>query len=80
MVLEHVQRETPDMRAGMRKSMLILPLAVLASVIASLLVVGIPLARNSKTQGLLVLTFDAGELKNRVGITEQEFLKVDLNR
>ena len=46
----------------------------------TLYVVGIPLACNSKTQGLLVLTFDAGELKNRVGITEQEFLKVDLNR
>jgi hypothetical protein len=43
-------------------------------------VVGIPLARNGKTVGLLVLTFDAGELKDRVGITEQEFLKVDLNR
>jgi hypothetical protein len=43
-------------------------------------VVGIPLARNGKAQGLLVLTFDAGELKSRVGITEQEFLKVDLNR
>ena len=39
MVLEHGQRETPDMRAGMRKSMLSLPLAVLASVIASLLAV-----------------------------------------
>jgi hypothetical protein len=43
-------------------------------------VVGIPLVRNEKTVGLLVLTFDAGELKDRVGITEQEFLKVDLNR
>jgi hypothetical protein len=43
-------------------------------------VVGIPLARNGKAQGLLVLTFDARELKDRVGITEQEFLKVDLNR
>lgn len=42
--------------------------------------VGIPLARSGKAQGLLVLTFDARELKNRVGITEKEFLKVDLNR
>jgi hypothetical protein len=46
----------------------------------TLYVVGIPLSRNGKAQGLLVLTFDAGELKNRVGITEKEFLKVDLNR
>jgi hypothetical protein len=43
-------------------------------------VVGIPLAGNGKAQGLLVLTFDAGELKSRVGISEQEFLKLDLNR
>ena len=43
-------------------------------------VVGIPLANNGQTVGLLVLTFDAGELQDRVGITEQEFLKVDLNR
>jgi hypothetical protein len=42
--------------------------------------VGIPLAHNGKAQGLMVLTFDAGELKNRVGITEKEFLQVDLNR
>jgi hypothetical protein len=47
---------------------------------SALYVVGIPLARSGKAQGLLVLTFDAGELKNRVGITEQEFLQVDLNR
>jgi len=46
----------------------------------NLYVVGIPLARDGKAQGLLVLTFDARELKNRVGITEKEFLKVDLNR
>ena len=46
----------------------------------TLYVVGIPLARSGRTQGLLVLTFDASELKNRVGITEKEFLKVDLNR
>jgi len=46
----------------------------------TLCAVGIPLARNGEAQGLLVLTFDAGELKDRVGITEQEFLKVDLNR
>jgi hypothetical protein len=46
----------------------------------ALYVVGIPLAGSGKAQGLLVLTFDAGELKNRVGITEQEFLQVDLNR
>jgi hypothetical protein len=45
-----------------------------------LYVVGIPLTRDGEAQGLLVLTFDARELKNRVGITEKEFLSVDLNR
>jgi hypothetical protein len=46
----------------------------------TLYVVGIPLTRSGKAQGLLVLAFDSRELKNRVGITEKEFLKVDLNR
>lgn len=46
----------------------------------TLYAVGIPLARSGEARGLLVLTFDARELKDRVGITEQEFLKVDLNR
>ncbi len=42
--------------------------------------VGIPLSRNGEAKGLMVLTFDAREMKSRVGITEQEFLNVDLNR
>ncbi len=46
----------------------------------TLYAVGIPLARNGEAKGLMVLTFDARELTGRVGITEKEFLNVDLNR
>jgi hypothetical protein len=46
----------------------------------TLFAVGIPLERTGEAQGLLVLTFNARELENRIGITEKEFLTVDLNR
>lgn len=45
-----------------------------------LYVVAIPLAREGKAQGLLVLTFDARDVKKRIGISEKEFLSLDLNR
>jgi len=45
----------------------------------TLYVVGIPLVRQGEALGLLVLAFDAVDLRNRFGLTEEEFLRVDLN-
>jgi len=45
----------------------------------TLYVVGIPLVRQGKVLGLLVLAFDAADLRDRFGLTEEDFLKVDLN-
>lgn len=46
---------------------------------STLYVVGIPLVRQGDVVGLLVLAFDAADLRNRFGLTEEEFLKLDLN-
>lgn len=46
----------------------------------TLYAVGFPLAQDGEAAGLLVLTFDAQDLKNRYGLTEEAFLKVDLDR
>jgi hypothetical protein len=45
----------------------------------TLYVVGIPLVRQREALGLLVLAFDASDLRDRFGLTEEEFLRVDLN-
>lgn len=45
----------------------------------TLYVVGIPLVRQGEALGLLVLAFDASDLRDRFGLTEEEFLKLDLN-
>ena len=45
----------------------------------TLYVVGIPLVRQGEALGLLVLAFDAADLRDRFGLTEEEFLRVDLN-
>ena len=45
----------------------------------TLYVVGIPLVRQGEALGLLVLAFDASDLRDRFGLTEEEFLRVDLN-
>jgi hypothetical protein len=45
----------------------------------NLYVVGIPLVRQGEALGLLVLAFDASDLRERFGLTEEEFLRVDLN-
>jgi len=45
----------------------------------TLYVVGIPLLRQGEVVGLLVLAFDAADLRNRFGLTEEEFIRVDLN-
>jgi len=45
----------------------------------TLYVVGIPLVRQGEVLGLLVLAFDAADLRNRFGLTEEEFLRADLN-
>jgi len=45
----------------------------------TLCVVVIPLVRQGEALGLLVLAFDAADLRDRFGLTEEEFLKVDLN-
>jgi len=44
-----------------------------------LYVVAIPLVRNGESIGLLGLAFDASDLRNRFGLTEDEFMRVDLN-
>ena len=44
----------------------------------TLYVVGIPLVRQGEALGLLVLAFDASDLRDRFGLTEEEFLRVDL--
>jgi len=45
----------------------------------TLCVVVIPLVRQGEALGLLVLAFDAADLRDRFGLTEEEFLRVDLN-
>ena len=45
----------------------------------TLCVVVIPLVRQGEALGLLVLAFDASDLRDRFGLTEEEFLKLDLN-
>ena len=45
----------------------------------TLCVVVIPLMRQGEALGLLVLAFDAADLRNRFGLTEEEFLRADLN-
>jgi hypothetical protein len=45
----------------------------------TLYVVVIPLVRQGEALGLLVLAFDAADLRDRVGLTEEEFLRVDLD-
>ncbi len=44
-----------------------------------LYVVAIPLVRNGESIGLLGLAFDAADLRDRFGLTEDEFMRVDLN-
>ncbi len=46
----------------------------------TLYIVGIPLVRDGDALGLLVLAFDASDLRNRFHLTEEEFLKMELNR
>jgi hypothetical protein len=41
--------------------------------------VNIPLVRNGEAIGILVLAFDASDLRNRYHLTEEEFLKIDLD-
>jgi hypothetical protein len=45
----------------------------------TLCVVVIPLVRQGEALGLLVLAFAAADLRDRFGLTEEEFLRVDLN-
>lgn len=45
----------------------------------TLCVVVIPLVRQGEALGLLVLAFDAADLRDRFGLTEEEFLRVDLD-
>ena len=45
----------------------------------TLYVVVIPLVRQGEALGLLVLAFDAADLRDRFGLTEEEFLRVDLD-
>lgn len=44
-----------------------------------LYVVAIPLVRSGESIGLLGLAFDAADLRSRFGLTEDEFMRVDLN-
>jgi len=44
-----------------------------------LYVVAIPLVRNEEAIGLLGLAFDASDLRDRFNLTEDEFMRVDLN-
>jgi hypothetical protein len=44
-----------------------------------LYVVAIPLVRKGESIGLLGLAFDAADLRKRFGLTEGEFMRVDLN-
>jgi len=44
-----------------------------------LYVVAIPLVRNGESIGLLGLAFDSADLRNRFGLTEDDFMMVDLN-
>jgi len=44
-----------------------------------LYVVAIPLVRNGESIGLLGLVFDAADLRNRFGLREDEFMRVDLD-
>jgi hypothetical protein len=46
---------------------------------STLYVVVIPLMRQGEAQGLLVLAFDAADLRDRYGLTEEEFLRVHLD-
>ena len=45
----------------------------------TLCIVGIPLVRKGEALGLLVLAYDAADLRDRFGLTEEEFLRLDLN-
>jgi hypothetical protein len=45
----------------------------------TLYVVGIPLMRQGEALGLLVLAFDASDLRERFGLTEDDFMRVDLD-
>jgi hypothetical protein len=45
-----------------------------------LYIVGVPLVHDGGILGLLVLVFDASDLKSRLRLTEDDFLKMDLNR
>ena len=45
----------------------------------TLYAVNIPLVRNGEAIGILVLAFDASDLRNRYHLTEEEFLKMDLD-
>ena len=47
---------------------------------SALYVVAIPLERRGEVVGLLVLAFDQSDLRNRHGLTEEEFQNVDLGR
>ncbi|MGE5844807.1 MAG: hypothetical protein ACM32K_07880, partial [Syntrophaceae bacterium] len=44
-----------------------------------LYVVAIPLVQNGESIGLLGLAFDSADLRNRFGLTEDDFMRVDLN-
>lgn len=46
---------------------------------STLYAVVIPLVRQGEALGLLVLAFDTADLRDRLGLTEEEFLRVDLN-
>ena len=46
---------------------------------STLYTVVIPLVRQGEALGLLVLAFDTADLGDRLGLTEEEFLRVDLN-
>jgi hypothetical protein len=45
----------------------------------TLCVVVIPLLRQGETLGLLVLAFDAADLRDRFGLTVDDFMRLDLN-
>jgi hypothetical protein len=43
------------------------------------LLLSVPLLREGKVEGILVLTFQPGDLKDQVGLTEEAFLAMDFN-
>ncbi len=46
---------------------------------STIYVVAIPLERKGEVVGIMGLAFDASDLRDRFGLTEQEFMRVDLN-